>query len=114
MRFSSMIKKYWKVACLIVGCWLFMALLFTPQTYLSNLRAPTPLTWTRAFLAMFILFQVWAVLTPLVLWLGARFPFERNRLLRNLGIHLLLSAPVALLHIWLLQIVTTSLLTFSR
>src|ERR1041384_1133975 len=106
MSFTSLIKKYWKVACVIVCCWLFMALLFTPQTYLSNLRSPTPLTWVQAFIATFILFEVWAVLTPLVLWLGARFPFERNRLLPNLGIHLLLSGPVALLHIWLLQIVT--------
>jgi hypothetical protein len=43
-----------------------------------------------------------------------RFPLERHRLLRNLEIHLLLSGPVALVHIWLLQIITTLLLTWSR
>jgi hypothetical protein len=42
-------------------CWTFLALLFTPQTYLSNLRSPTPLSWGRAFFATLILFQVWAV-----------------------------------------------------
>ena len=114
MGIKSLVKKYWKVACVIVGCWTFLALLFTPQTYLSNLRSPTPLTWGRSFLATLILFQVWAVLTPLLLWLGGRFPLERNRLLRNLGIYLLLSAPVALAHIVLLQIATTLLLTWSR
>jgi two-component system, LytTR family, sensor kinase len=114
MSISSLITKYWKVACVIVGCWLFMALLFTPQTYLSNLRSPTPLTWGRAFLATFLLFQVWSVLTPLVLWFGARFPLERHRLLRNLGIHLLLSGPVALAHIVLLQVANALLLTWSR
>ena len=114
MRITSLIKNYWKVACVIVGCWLFLALLFTPQTYLSNLRSPTPLTWGRAFLATLILFQVWSVLTPLLLWLGARFPLERHRLLRNLGIHLLLSGPVALTHIFLLQIFNALLLTWSR
>lgn len=114
MGIRRLIKKYWKVACVIVGCWLFLALLFTPQTYLSNLRSPTPLTWGRAFLATLLLFQVWAVLTPPLLWLGGRFPLERNRLFRNLGIHLLLSGPVALTHIWLLQIANGLLLTWSR
>lgn len=114
MGISSLIKKYWKVACVVEACWLFLALLFTPQTYLSNLRSPTPLTWGKAFVATFLLFQVWAVLTPFLLWLGARFPLERPRLLRNLAIHLLLSGPVALAHIWLLQIVTTLLLTWSH
>ena len=114
MGFSILIKKYWKVACLIVGCWFFMALLFTPQTYLTNLRSPTPLTWGQAFLATLLLFQVWSVLTPLLLWLGARFPLERPKLLRNLAIHILLSGPVALAHIWLLQTVNTLLLTWAR
>lgn len=114
MSIRSPIRKYWKVACVIVGFWFFLALLFTPQTYLSNLRSPTPLTWAQAFLATFLLFQVWSVLTPLVLWLGARFPLERDRLLRNIGIHVLLSGPVALLHIWLLQTVNTLLLSWSR
>ena len=114
MDISSLIKKYWKVACVIVGCWLFMALLFTPQTYLTNLRSPTPLTWGRAFLATLLLFQVWSVLTPVLLWLGQRFPLERHKLWRNLGIHVLLSGPVALAHIWLLQIFTMLLFTWSR
>src|SRR6185503_18397303 len=114
MSVVNVIRRYWKVAGVIEGCWLFLALLFTPQTYLSNLRSPTPLTWGRSFVATFLLFQVWAALTPLLLWLGARFPLERPRLFRNLGIHLLVSGPVALAHIWLLQLVNTLLLTWSR
>ena len=114
MSVNSLIKKYWRVICAIVGCWLFLALLFTPQTYLTNLRSPTPLTWIGALLATLLLFAVWAVLTPLVLWLGARFPLERKRLLRNLVIHLALSAPVAFVHIFLLQLVNGLLLTWSH
>jgi hypothetical protein len=34
MNITGLIKKHWKLACLIVGCWLFLALLFTPQTCL--------------------------------------------------------------------------------
>ena len=102
MSIKSLTERYWKVACVIVGCWSFLALLFTPQTYLANLRSPSPLTWPEALVASLTLFYVWAALTPLVLWLGKRFPFERH-VLRNVVIHLLLCGPVGLLHIWLLQ-----------
>ena len=102
MTIKSLIERHWKVACLILGSWTFLALLFTPQTYLANLRSPAPLTWAQAFISSLTLFYVWAALTPLILWLGKRVPFERHPF-RNLVIHLLLCGPVALLHIWLLQ-----------
>ena len=102
MSIRSLLERHWKVACVIVGCWTFLALLFTPQTYLANLRSPAPLTWGHALVATLTLFYVWAALTPLVLWLGRRFTFERHTL-RNVLMHLLLCGPVALLHIWLLQ-----------
>jgi len=110
----GLIKKYWKLACVIVGGWTFLGLLFTPQTYLVNLRSPTPLTWPQAFFATVILFHVWAALTPLLLWLGVRFPLERHRLWRNLVIHVLLSGPAALAHLVLLQTFNHFVLTWSR
>lgn len=51
MSFRSVLQRHWKVACVIVGCWTFLALLFTPQTYLANLRSPAPLTWGQALFA---------------------------------------------------------------
>ncbi|HKS10640.1 MAG TPA: histidine kinase [Pyrinomonadaceae bacterium] len=110
----SLVQKYWKAACVVVGCWTFLALLFTPQTYLSNLRAPTPLTWSQALGATLALFYVWAALTPFVLWLGGRFAFERPRLLRNLLVHLVLCVPVSLAHILLLQNVNAIVLAWSH
>ncbi len=109
----SLVERHWKVACVILGCWTFLALLFTPQTYLANLRAPTPPTVAQAFLSSLKLFYVWAALTPLVLWLGRRFPFERHAL-RNVLIHLLLCGPVALVHILLLQNVNAVIRAWSN
>ena len=108
MSIKSWAKRHWKLACVIVGCWTFLALLFTPQTYIASLRSPAPPTWGQALFASLTLFYVWAALTPLVFWLGRRFPFER-RVVRNVVIHLLLCGPVALLHIWLFQNVTALL-----
>jgi two-component system LytT family sensor kinase len=110
----NLIRRHWKSACVIAVCWTFLALLFTPQTYLINLRSPTPLSWVQAFISNLFLFYVWAALTPLVLWLGWRFPFGRYRLMRHLAAHLLLSALVALFHIWMLQNANALILAWSR
>ena len=82
--------------------WTFLALLFTPQTYLSNLRSPTPFTIAQAFGVNSILFYLWAALTPPVLWLGRRFLIAQPRLLRNSAIHFGLSFLVCGLHLFLL------------
>src|SRR3954470_7316528 len=114
MSVRSLAGRSWKVACVILGCWTFLALLFTPQIYLTNLRSPVPLTWGRALLSTLMLFYLWAALTPLVLWLGQRFSLDRRRLWRNLATHLLLSGAVAFFHMWLLQTVSVLLLLWSR
>lgn len=68
---------------IIAAFWLFVALIFTPQTYLVNQRSPTPLSFTQSLAATVIPFSVWALLTPFVLWLGRIFPFEGRLLIRN-------------------------------
>ena len=67
-----------------------------------NLRAPKPLAWWQAFASDGLLFYLWAGFTPLVVWLGKRFPLERPRLLRNLTSVFLLGFPCAFLHLVLL------------
>ena len=75
-------------AAAILACWVFLGLLFAPQTYLLNLRAPRPLSVWEALTANAILFLVWAALTPLALRFGRRFPLDRDRLAVHLPIHL--------------------------
>jgi two-component system, LytTR family, sensor kinase len=84
---------------IIVGWWTFLAILFTPQTYMVNLRATAPLSVPEAFFANAVLFYVWAALTPLVLLLGRVFPLERGRWLRNLSVLFILSFPIAFLQV---------------
>lgn len=109
MQIGHFTRRHWKTGCAVLGCWTFLALLFTPQTYFTGMRSPTPLTPKGALFTNLILFYLWAALTPAVLWLGARFPLERRRLARRLVIHLLLSGPVALAHVWLLRAVSALL-----
>ena len=98
-------RKRFLQAGLIIGGWTLLALLFVPQTYYANSRAPSPMTVWDALVANLVLFYRWAALTPLVLWLGRRFPIERKRIFRNLLILILLEVPVALFQLRVLDFV---------
>ncbi|HEX8288382.1 MAG TPA: histidine kinase [Pyrinomonadaceae bacterium] len=92
--------------------WTFLALLFTPQTYLANLGSPTPLSVWQAFTANSVMFYSWAALTPLILWLGRRLPLERPRFWRNLIVLFTLAFPFAVLHVFMVGAVNSLALSF--
>ncbi|MBX7171599.1 MAG: histidine kinase [Pyrinomonadaceae bacterium] len=92
-----------KLIGIVVGGWTFLACLFTPQTYLLNLRLPTPLTWWEALLSNLLIFYLWAILTPLIWRLGKSLPLEKpNKLLHFIAIFIF-GFPCALFHLILLQ-----------
>jgi signal transduction histidine kinase len=95
---------------LIIGCWTVLALLFVPQTYSANSRTPQPLTVWQSVVVNLILFYTWGALTPLVLWLGRRFPLERRKLLRNFLILASLEVPLVLFHMRFLDVSNVLLL----
>ena len=99
-------RKHFLQAGLILACWTVLALLFIPQTYNANAHTSSPITVWEALLANLILFYTWAALTPLVLWLGRRFPIERGKLVRNLIILILLEVPIIILQMKLLDYAT--------
>ena len=76
--------RVWLVA---VGCFTALALLFTSQVWIDYAYAGRPLSWTRAFLVALVDWELWALATPLVAWLCARFPFSRARWGVPLAVH---------------------------
>lgn len=92
-----------KLIGIVLGGWTFLACLFTPQTYLLNLRLPFPLTWWESLLSNLLIFYLWAVLTPLMWKLGKSLPFEKPNKLLNFTIIFILGFPVSLFHLVLLQ-----------
>ncbi|HEY0384683.1 MAG TPA: hypothetical protein VGC64_01665, partial [Pyrinomonadaceae bacterium] len=110
---KPLIRRRWVAALLILLCWTFLALLFTPQTYLVNQQYPSPLSWGEALAANLTVFYLWAALTPLVLWLGKRFPIERRFLPRNLSIHFILGLVLTIVHVVLLRYANYLLLDWT-
>ena len=74
---------------IIFAAWTVIGLCFTGQLYYSNLLSDKPLTWSEAASTQLIYPYLWALGTPLVLWLAERFPVEGRLWRRNLPIHLL-------------------------
>lgn len=76
---------------LIWLCWTFIGLVFTSQLYFGALRSEQPMPWSRAAFTQFTFSYLWALATPLVLWLSSRFQIERQHWQRNLLIHFFFS-----------------------
>ncbi len=68
----------------VLGLWVALVLLFAAPLALTG-----PVAWRQAvgFGASF--WALWLLFLPAVAWLSFRFPIERRRLLRNVGLHLL-------------------------
>ncbi len=81
--------KVWLVA---VGCFTALALLFTSQVWVDYAYARRPLSWSRAFLVALVDWELWALATPVVVWLCARFPFSRA----GWGVPLAVHVPAAI------------------
>jgi signal transduction histidine kinase len=89
-------QSRWARAGMIFGVWSVIGLIFSLQWYFASFRTDQPVPWGRALYVQMCWSYLWALLTPLVLWLVRRFPIEKSRWRRNLLAHLLASTVFSL------------------
>jgi two-component system LytT family sensor kinase len=92
--------KPWARWVIIWGVWTFIGLVFTSQFYFSMYRSDRSVEWTYAVYLQMTWAYLWALVTPLVLWVAARFPIERNHWGRNLSAHVLASLLLSTFVTW--------------
>ncbi|MDT4897606.1 MAG: two-component system, LytTR family, sensor kinase [Acidobacteriota bacterium] len=78
-------------AVLIFGVWTVIGLVFSAQWYFAAFRSDQPVPWSRALYVQMSWGYLWALATPLVLWLIHRFPVDKQNWRRNVPTHLLTS-----------------------
>ncbi|HEX8000394.1 MAG TPA: histidine kinase [Pyrinomonadaceae bacterium] len=83
---------------LLFGGWTLFAFFFTGQSCLQSAYVGRPVLLGRTLVVWLLCAYLWALLTPLVIWLARRFPIERGSL-RSLLVHLLASICVSLLQL---------------
>jgi two-component system, LytTR family, sensor kinase len=72
--------------------WTLFGLFYFSQNLTQRLVAHNPTPWWRYLVAWLLGAYVWALFTPVILWLGRRFHIERRNWLRRTALQLLLSA----------------------
>jgi two-component system LytT family sensor kinase len=88
-RLSGLWGRRWFQLALIWGGWTLIALFFSGQLYFMSLMADTQEEMSSPFFAQFSYCYLWALATPLVIWLALKFPLERGRWRRSLPVHIL-------------------------
>jgi two-component system, LytTR family, sensor kinase len=91
--FKGRLRKY-TVYFLV---WTVLGLFMFSQGLVQKafVRDPTP--WTHHLTSWMVGVYLWFLLTPVVLWLGHRFPFDRKHWKSGTAIHLVLSVAAATL-----------------
>jgi signal transduction histidine kinase len=93
-------RRTLKVAGVIVGCSVILALIEATQVYLASTDLePTRITWRVAFEKTLPSWLVLAALTPGILFLSNRFSFERRNWRRSLAVHALAGVIFAFTHL---------------
>jgi two-component system LytT family sensor kinase len=76
---------------IIWGVWTLVALFFSTQIFMMYYSERQPIPYKRAFLVQGSACYLWALVTPLILWLGRRFRIDRNQWFRKVALHFLFS-----------------------
>ena len=74
---------------LILGVWTVFGLLLAVQQGIGYVLRGNPLPWGRLLLLWMPVAYAWALVTPVILWLGRRFPFDRTAWVRSAIAHVL-------------------------
>jgi Putative regulator of cell autolysis len=85
---DSTFLRPWLSAAVIVGLWLAFGVFIAVHSYVVRAQAGKPISWGRAFSLDLPYVAIWALLTPLILYLSRRFPLYCRSWLPHLGIHL--------------------------
>src|ERR1041385_6143569 len=78
---------------LIWGIWTFIGIVFTLQGYFTSYRSERPMPFTDSLYLQMTWSYLWALATPLVLWVATRLPIDRTNWIRPSLLH----APISVL-----------------
>lgn len=93
---ASTITRGLRRYALYVLVWTGIGLFFFSQAIAQKFVSREPTPWWHYLVSWMVGVNLWAILTPGLLWLGNRFPIERRNWLRRTALHLLFSIGISL------------------
>jgi signal transduction histidine kinase len=97
---ADLARRRWLVNWGLVFCfWTALGLLYTSQLYISvSMEGMSHSFWRLLVWQLAGCWYGWFFATPLILWLGRRFPIEKSSWRRNLPVHMAACASMAAVH----------------
>jgi len=89
MNIAQAKQPTWRIALLIFAAHTVLFVIQIPQVYLYNANNQNPVAWWIPVAKLAWGVYLWALLTPVILWLGLYVPITRRHLWRNLSLHLM-------------------------
>ena len=88
---QSVLSRRWVRYGLIWGVWTVVALFFCTQVYVITYSQKEPIRYWQSIVVQGTACYIWALATPLMLWLVRRFRIERSNWKRRSLLHFFLS-----------------------
>jgi two-component system, LytTR family, sensor kinase len=95
----------WRAWLLIFGGWTLFGFFFACQNLIFDAYSGRAVNLEQTLVSWLTCAYLWALLTPLVINLAQRFPFEKKSIRRNLSIHLAVCVVVSLFQLALYIVV---------
>ena len=93
-------RVHWLRWAVLFGFWTFFSFLYANQIYFEMRHNPAMHhSWWRITFWQLVVWYIWGCLSPLVLGLGRRFPFEGRSWFKALLVHLPVGVALAATHI---------------
>jgi len=86
----------WRAWLLIFGGWTLFGFFFACQNLIVDAYFGRPIRLEQTLVSWLSCAYLWALLTPFVINLAQRFPFEKKSIWRNLSIHLVVCVSLSL------------------
>ena len=77
------------------SAWTVVGIFFFSQALVQKVISREPTPWQHYLTSWLVGVYLWALLTPLVFWLGRRLPIERPNWARRIAVHLPISAALS-------------------
>lgn len=108
-RVGKLLQKRRTRLAMIWGIWTIVALFFSTQVYMMYYSGNQPIPYFKAFLVQASACYLWALATPVVLWLARRYRIDRqnwhNKVLLHIVLSVLLSSTLIVIHFVIYMII---------
>jgi len=93
-------KNFWRrrgtQLATIWAIWTFIGIVFTLQSYFTSYRSEKPVPFTDSLYLQMSWAYLWALATPLVLWVAAKLPIDRSNWIRPSLLHIPISLAISI------------------